>query len=447
MIKSILNKSIVSTSMLLGVLFAPLLSTSQVITTVVGDGRSFYAGDGGTASKASISTPGGIYLDKNGNIYIADTKNAKIRKVSTNGIITTLAGWGFSGMSGDGGPATAAKINNPEGIVIDKSGNIIFSDRFNNRIRKIDTAGIITTIVGTGVAGYTSDDTLAIHSRLHSPCGLALDDDDNLYIADRNNHRIRKVNKDGVISTIAGTGKPIIAGDGGPAVLASVNRPNDVEVTPDGELIIADTYGNAVRKIKKDGTIVSIAGIGDGQFGFGGDEGIVGQSRLFYPSAIAIDKTGNIYVADQNNNRIRRIDVTGAIKTVAGNGGPVSNGDGKLAVEASIATPQSLALDEAGNLYIGETNKIRYLYLKDYKNEAKITFMPNPCYKSTTVFLSSMYGEMVTINIYNTQGQLISTTEGPTNRNITLEFASSGIYNVIAVSKHGKWSGTVVVLQ
>jgi sugar lactone lactonase YvrE len=447
MIKDIVYKNIVTVSVLLCVMFTPVFTSAQVITTIVGDGRAFFSGDGSFASKASITTPQGLSIDKTGNIYISDSKNSKIRKVNTSGIIITIAGWGAPGMSGDGGPATAAKINIPSGIVLDKSGNIIFSDSYNHRIRKIDTAGIITTIAGTGLSGYTSDDTLAIHSRLNTPCGLALDDDGNLYIADRMNHRIRKVNTDGIISTVAGMGLAQYSGDGGQATLAAINRPNDVKISPDGDIIIADTYGHAVRKVKKDGTIISIAGSGDGLFGFGGDEGVIGQSRLFYPFSLAIDKTGNIYVADRNNNRIRRIDVTGAIKTVVGTGAGTSSGDGNLAVEATIAVPQSLAVDEVGNLYIGESNKIRFLYLKDYKNEAKITFMPNPCFKSTTVFLASMYGEMATINIYNNQGQLVSTTEGPTNRNITLEFASSGIYNVIAVSKHGKWSGTVVVLQ
>jgi sugar lactone lactonase YvrE len=447
MIKDFFYTNIIKASILFGVLCLPIILPAQIITTIVGDGRGTFGGDGGFASKASLSTPNGIVLDKIGNIYISDSKGSKIRKVNTSGIISTIAGWGSAGMSGDGGPATAAKLNFPSGILIDNFGNIIFSDSYNHRIRKIDSAGIITTIVGTGIGGYTSDDTLAIHSRLNIPCGLALDDEGNLYIADRMNHRIRKVNTSGVITTVAGNGLGTTKGDGGPATAASINRPNDVKISPDGALIIADTYGNAVRKIKADGIIKSIAGVGDGFSGFGGDEGVIGESRLASPYSLAIDNTGNIYVADKNNNRIRRIDVTGAIKTVAGNGASVSGGDGRVAVDASISSPESIAVDEVGNLYIGETSKIRYLYLKDYKNEAKISFMPNPCLKSTTIFLSSMYGEMVTISIYNTQGQLMSTTEGPTNRNITLEFVSAGTYRVVAISKHGKWSGSVVVLQ
>lgn len=447
MIKKIYTVNMTKLSLFLVIFFSPILLTAQVITTIVGDGRAVYGGDGGFASKASISTPYGMAIDKNGNLYICDSQGGKIRKVNTSGFISTIAGWGAAGMSGEGGPATAAKLNFPIGIVIDKSGNIIFSDSYNNRIRKIDTAGIITTIAGTGVAGYTSDDTLAIHSRLNVPSGLALDDAGNLYVADRMNHRIRKIDTAGVITTVAGDGNPRIQGDGKAATLASINRPNDVKITPDGALIIADTYGNAIRKIKEDGKIFTIAGTGDGYSGFGGDEGVIGESRLAGPFALAVDKTGNIYVADRNNNRIRRIDVTGAIKTVVGNGAGTSSGDGRLAIEATVSSPSSLAVDDAGNLYIGEGNKVRYLYLKDYKNEAKISFMPNPCYKSTTVFLPSMYGEMVTLSIYNYQGQLVSTTEGPTNRNITLEFTSSGVYQVIAISKHGKWSGTVVVMQ
>ncbi len=447
MTKKLFIAKITQLSIFLVTTISPFVLSAQIITTIVGDGRSVYGGDGGFASKASLSTPFGMAIDKYGNIYLCDGLGNKIRKVNTSGYISTIAGWGSAGMSGDGGPATAAKLNFPSGIVIDKSGSLIFSDSYNHRIRKIDSAGIISTIAGTGVSGYTSDDTLAIHSRLNIPSGLALDDEGNLYIADRMNHRIRKINTSGYITTVAGDGVPRIQGDGKSATLASINRPNDVKMSPDGALIIADTYGNAIRKIKEDGIIFSIAGTGDGFSGFGGDEGVIGQSRLAGPFALAIDKTGNIYVADRNNNRIRRIDVTGAIKTVVGNGAGTSNGDGNLAVEASISAPGSLALDDAGNLYIGESNKVRYLYLKDYKNEAKITFMPNPCFKSTTVFLPSMYGEMVTISIYNNQGQLVSTTEGPTNRNITLEFTSSGVYRVVAISKHGKWSGTVVVMQ
>jgi sugar lactone lactonase YvrE len=332
-----------------------------VITTVAGDGTFGLSGDGGPASAASLNVPTAVALDGSGDIYIADNFNDRIRKVAAaTGIITTVAG---SDSSGDGAPATAATLNGPVDVALDGAGNLYIADGNNHRIRKVTAAtGIITTIAGNGAAGFSGDGGPATEASLFSPSGLSLDGSGNLYIADRRNHRIRKVTvATGTITTVAGTGTPGPAGDGGAATAASLTFPVDVALDGSGNLYIADRSNARIRKvIAATGIIATVAGIGTP--GFSGDGGPATAASLNSPTGVALDGSGDLFIADSSNNRIRKVaGSTGIITTVAGNGTRGFSGDGGPSTAASLNDPDYVALDETGNLYIADTgnNRIR----------------------------------------------------------------------------------------
>ena len=300
------------------------VDTNGIITTVAGNGQWAYSGDGGPATGASVSV-NGVALDASGNLYIADDGNNRIRKVDTNGIITTIAGNGVRGYEGDGGPATEAKLYRPLSVAVDASGNLYIADDGNNCIRKVDTNGIITTIAGNGIEGYGGDDGPAILAQLRYPSGVTTDAFGNLYIADQGNHRIRLVKdifipKDtfDIIITVAGNGIQGYSGDGGPATEAQVNDPSGVAVDASNNLYIADYFNNRIRKVDTNGIITTVAG--NGTEGYGGDSGLATKAELNNPSGVAIDVLGNLYIADKYNNRIRKVNTNGVITTVAGNG-------------------------------------------------------------------------------------------------------------------------------
>jgi len=216
-----------------------------------------YSGDNGPATGARLNKPNGLHIDGNGNIYIADTDNHRIRKVNTEGTITTIVGTGSQGYSGNGGPAIGARLNKPNGLHIDGNGNIYIADTDNHRIRKIDTEGTITTIAGTGSQGYSGDNRPATGARLNKPNGLYIDKSGNMYIADTDNHRIRKVNTEGTITTIAGTGSQGYSGDNGPATIAKLNNPNGLYIDGNGNMYIADTDNHCIRKVDAETEIIT----------------------------------------------------------------------------------------------------------------------------------------------------------------------------------------------
>lgn len=275
-------------------------------------GTPGFSGDGGPASSAQLYAAWGVAVDDSGNVYIADTYNNRIRKVNTAGIINTIAGNDTASYGGDGGPAIIAKLNNPTDIALDHLGNIYFTDRQNHRVRKINTAGVISTVAGNGVWGYTGDGGPATTAQLFSPTGLTVDDTGNIYIADNSNCRIRKVNTAGIISTIAGTSTCGYSGDGIPAVSSNLSTPWDVAIDKNGNIFISDETNQRIRKINTSGIITTIAGTG---FGAGticagcysGDGGPATSAKIRLPLGIIIDSTGNnIYYAD-GNDRVRRI--------------------------------------------------------------------------------------------------------------------------------------------
>ncbi|WP_308205696.1 SMP-30/gluconolactonase/LRE family protein [Frankia sp. AiPs1] len=280
-----------------------------------GTGAGGSAGDGGPATAAQLDGPGSTARDEDGNIYIGDAKNSRIRKVTPAGVISTVAGTGTAGYSGDGGPATAAQLNSAEKVTIGPDSSVYFSDYENHRIRKIDPAGIITTYVGTGVAGYTGAGGAATQAKIDGPNDITMTADGTLYFADLGSDTIQKVTPDGIISTIAGTGEAGFAGDGGPARAAKLNVPS-LSIGPDGKTFyLADYRNNRVRKIDPNGIITTIAG--NGTEGSGGDGGPATAAQFKNPSSVVVDGSGAVYVADNGNDRVRRIDPAGTIATIA----------------------------------------------------------------------------------------------------------------------------------
>jgi sugar lactone lactonase YvrE len=329
------------------------VNTSGVVTGVAGNGQCSYSGDDGPATIAQIGPALGLAVDSAGNLYISDTQNAVIRKVALSGTITTVAGNGSYGYSGDGGAATSAELNGPNGVAVDGSGNLYIADSHNSRIRKVNTAGIITTVAGNGSEGYSGDGGAATSAQLCDPSGVALDAGGDLYIADSCNNRIREVVPGGNITTVAGTGSIGYSGDGGAAAIAQLWNPEGVAVDTSGNLYVADSGNARIREVKVAGTITTIVGGGLN------DGGLSVFGLLNQPSGVAQDSAGNTYVADTSNNRVRKISASGNITTVAGTGAAGFGGDGSAATHAQLNAPRGLALDGGGNLYIADSNNSR----------------------------------------------------------------------------------------
>ena len=287
-----------------------------------------------TATKTEISLVDGVAVDKKGNVYIARRDNNIISRIDQKGNMTPYAGNGSSGFSGDGGKAIQAKLNVPAGLAFDKSGNLFIADRNNHRIRKVDSRGIITTIAGTGTAGFSGDGDLAIKAELNHPSGIAFDNKGNLFFSDRSNERIRVIDSKGKIRTYAGNGKEGFKGDSGPALESSLDKPFGIAFDRKGNLYIADRGNNRVRKVNTQGIITTVAG--DGGFFFMGDNGPAYRASVAGPTGVVVDDQGILYIADRNNNRIRSVDSQGMITTVAGTGQQDYNGDAEVARETNL---------------------------------------------------------------------------------------------------------------
>jgi hypothetical protein len=329
------------------------------IFTYAGDGTKGFSGDGGHATSAELAYPVGAALDSAGDLYIVDSSNHRIRKISPAGVISTVAGNGTAGFSGDGGAATSAELNSPGGVAVDGEGNLYIGDVGNQRVRKVTTEGVISTFAGTGAYGYNGDGIAATSAQLYYPTGVALDSSGNLYIADEFNNRIRMVDTAGMISTVAGTGSRGYSGDGGPATNAELYFPTGVAVDSSRNLYIADYYNNCVRSVTSAGVIATLAGTGTA--GYNGDGIAATNAELLAPAGVAADSAGNVYIGDYGNNRVRKVDTAGMISTVAGNGKSGFSGDGGPAIKAELRVVQSLAVDGSGNLYIADAgnNRVR----------------------------------------------------------------------------------------
>ena len=330
---------------------------AQIITTVAGDGGQGYNGDSIAAISAELNYPGGTVFDASGNLFIADVFNNRIRKVDITDIISTVAGNGTFGFSGDGGLATLAKLKEPTGLAVDLNGNLYIAELYGNRIRKVTPNGIITTIAGTGTSGFSGDGGPAISAELYYPNAVAVDSIGNIYIADLDNERIRKVDTLGIITTIAGNGISGYSGDGGPADTAELGFPWGIKLDKFGNLFIAETGGNRVRKIDTKGIISTVAG--NGTQGFSGDGGSALSAQLAEPRDITIDASGNIYIADWANSVIRKVDSKGIISSIVGDGTLGYNGDSIIATSAQLDLPLVVTLDAFGNLFVTDVNNER----------------------------------------------------------------------------------------
>ncbi len=404
--------------------------TAYTIATVAG---SSFVGDGGPATSAALSDAEGVAVDSAGNVYIADSNDHRVRKVGTDGTISTIAGDGFPSFRGDGGPASAARLNTPYGIAVDTAGNLYIADLGNNRIRMVSPAGTITTVsgtdklhaprnvavdsagnlyisefggahvwmfaaggtlqnvAGTGVAGFAGDGGPATAAQLSFPCGLAFDSSGNLYIADSSNNRVRKV-ANGIITTILGTG------DAGAALPNQLNLPTGVAVDSAGNLDVADSNNLRIQQLTPIGAINTLPGIGrdlaadaagdlflasgayvyeltsslaqktiagDGAYSFSGDGGPANSARLNSPVAIALDATGVLYIADQKNLRLRTVDSTGVISTIDGDG---TSGAG----DNELSFPGGVAVGQSGTVYIADQNNDRIQVILGSGNIATI---------------------------------------------------------------------------
>jgi len=346
------------------------------ISLVAGGGSG---GDGGPAVDASLTHPTSLAVDGSGNVYIADHEARKVRKVASDGTISTFAGTGNQGFGGDGGLATDADLDDVNGVAADAAGNVYISDMSQHRVRRVDGSGIITTVAGNGSAGFSGDGGAATDAQLNAPVGMAFDAAGNMYIADAANNRIRKVDTGGVITTVAGDGNAGWTGDG-EALTRSLNFPVSLAVDAEGTLYIADVGNNLVRQLTLDGQLQTVAGgqVSEcGSFqplaGFGGDGVAAWGSALNEPSGVAVNAKGELLIADTGNHRIRKV-VGGGIYTVAGNGTPGYSGDGGAAAAASLASPWWVATDNAGNVYIADTDNQRVRRVEAQASFAGVAF-------------------------------------------------------------------------
>ena len=375
------------------------------MTTVAGTGAAGFFGDGGPARAAQISNTDSLAVDAGGVVYFADSSNGRIRRITTDGIIRTL-----SGINGDGGPATTATLAGPTALTFGQDGSLYVAERDGHRVRRIDPSGRISTVAGNGVQGFGGDGGSAVEAELDQPTAVALDGAGNLFIADSKNNRIRRVDRGGRITTVAGTGTAGFGGDGGLASAALLNEPAGLAIDREGALLVADTKNSCVRRIDASGVIKTIAGhkTADDRGGFAGDGGqataallawpqgiaVDGSGRIYiadplngrirrvdrggmittvaggdidalaFPMAVAVDAQGNVYIADLLAERVRRLDTNGALLTVAGSG-PLSlagggySGDSGAATSARLNNPSGIAISAAGNLLIADTDNGR----------------------------------------------------------------------------------------
>ncbi|MFN3651139.1 MAG: SMP-30/gluconolactonase/LRE family protein [Armatimonadota bacterium] len=321
-----------------------------------GLGAALPAAPSAAAGSLRLEQPNGVAVDDDGALYVTDLGTHRLLKLERGGLLAVAAGTGEGGFGGDGGPAVKARLHAPHDVALDAGGSLFVADSYNHRIRRIDRRGVIATVAGTGRDGYSGDGGPAVRATLNSPQGLAVDSDGTLYIADTYNHVVRRVDPQGRISTFAGT-EAGLAGDGGPAVRAQISLPTGVAVAPDGSVYISDSGNNRVRRVKPDGTMETVAGTGPGSgtagAGFAGDGGPAEKAKLFAAADVEVGPSLDLFIADTGNHRLRRVS-HGVIETIAGNGTAAASGDGGAAAAASLYAPQKIALGPDGSLYVAD---------------------------------------------------------------------------------------------
>jgi len=389
-------------------------SGAQTINTIAGNGNIGYSGDSNLATQAQLNALG-VTIARDGQIYIPDAANNRVRKINLGDSIFTVAGTGTAGYNVDSGDALTTLLYNPTGVAVDTLGNLYIADQHNQRIRKVDTAGVMTVIAGTGITGFSGDDSAAVNARLNNPIAVATDTFGNIFVVDYGNSRIRKINAAGIISTVAGTGVVGHTGDGGPAVAATLDTPTCVVADLQGNLYIADRGNNCIRKVDTAGIISNYAGSATGNYGFGGDGGAATAALLAHPYGIALDQYGHLYIADEENQRIRMINGSGNINTIAGSGALSFCGDGGDPLQACLNHPKGVAADNAGNVYVADAfnNRIRkitgLLDVPGAKKETGARLYPNPAENEINIeaHLSADNGTMH-LQVLDITGRLVT---------------------------------------
>jgi hypothetical protein len=437
--------------LIITLLFSAFLN-AQIITTIAGNGNPGFSGEGGPAINAEFYGVNGVAVDKYGNIYIADRITNVVEKIDTYGILTRFAGTGALGSGGDNGPATSAHLylDLTVGLAVDTIGNVYISS--GQTIRKVNTVGIISTVVGNGSYGYSGDGGPATAAEIESPSGLCFDKAGNLYIADYGNSNIRMVNTAGIISTIAGTTIGF-SGDGGPATNAQMNTPEGITVDGSGNMYIADLYTARVRKINSAGIINTIAG-GD-SIGITVCTGCHATSLLLDgPIGVAVDHSGDIYTSVNTDNVVQKITQSGLAFTIVGNGTAGYSGDGGPASNAMLNAPEMLCLDNSGNLLITDpgNHRLRKVwlgtnYVPSVHKLVQFSVYPNPITNHNfTCKITTDTNEETTLIIRNVVGQKVFTTTCPTNTATNFSMnAPPGIYFITATTKESKINKKLVV--
>jgi hypothetical protein len=385
-------------------------SYAQVIVPIAGSGGTVDAD--GPATAVALDNPMRIAFDDTGSLYICDWYHHKLRKVkpSFQGYMTTIAGNGVSGDWGDGGPASSAGLGAILDVAVDKRGNVYLADAFYHKVRKIEVDGNITTFAGTGVAGYNGDGIAASTAMLNEPFAVKVDDTGNVYIGDRSNYRLRKVDTFGIITTIAGTGVAGFSGDGGSATVAQTNGLISIALDTAFNIYFSDS--TRVRKIATDGTITTVAG--NGIVAFAGDGGPATAASI-RPAGIFVDKTGVLYIGDGTNHRIRKVGMDGIISTIAGTGMAGISGDWGPPLLATLCSPYGIAVNKDGDIYFSNqcSARVKMITNRDLRvphslvSTAVVELFPNPARHIVSISVRSE-AEEASVTIADVTGAVVA---------------------------------------
>ena len=399
-----------------------------LISTAAGDGYLHAVGDGTPAISAILYQPSAVEFDTSGNLFIADTGTERVRIVLATGLIQTLAGDGLAGYNTDGVAATAAELNTPMGLAFDPSGNLLLSDTNNQRVREI-SAGVISTFAGTGVAGTGQEGLTPVEMPLRGPRGVCTGRDGSVYIVDTDNHRVLVAPPAGVVTTFAGNGSPGDAGDGESARTAQLNLPSACALDGSGDMFIADTANHRIREVTPAGVIETVAG--SGTAGYSGDGGAASAAALYAPSGVAVDGNGNLFIADTGNHAIRLVTPDGAIHTIAGQGTAGFSGDGGEGLAAFLNSPSGMLLDGAGDLYFADTGNNRVRRLVPETDTVTVGPAPVSAALALVNAASQSQGAVAPGEIVTIYGAAIGPTSG-----VTGSFDASGLVgNMLAAAE------------